>query len=103
MGFIHLEAEDYLHQDQLLKKKPKFCPKNFLIKTKISKLMKVGYVDGKLSTIGIHQLDVNGEKLSVDEVEAALYCDELVDAILDHSYCTDQIFHTHETSLNYKM
>ncbi len=46
---------------------------------------------------------MNGEKLSVDEVEAILYCDELTDTMLDHGYCMDQIFSADETSLNYKM
>ncbi len=29
--------------------------------------------------------------------------DELADTIFDHSYCTDQIFNTDETRLNYKI
>ncbi len=40
---------------------------------------------------------MNGEKLSQDEVEATLYCDELADTIFDHVYWMDQIFNTDKT------
>ncbi len=41
-NFIHLVAEDYLYQDQSLKTKPKYNPNNFLMKTKVSNLLKIG-------------------------------------------------------------
>ncbi len=41
----------------------------------------------------IHQLNVNGKKLSADKVEATLYCDELAKTIFDPGYCMDQIFY----------
>ncbi len=53
-GFIHLEAGDYLHQDQSLKKKLKFCPKNFPMKTKVTKLVKIGYIDKKLFIVSVN-------------------------------------------------
>ncbi len=37
----------------------------------------------------ICQLNVNGKKKSVDEVEATLYFDELADVNFDHGYCID--------------
>ncbi len=43
------------------------------------------------------------EKLSEDEVEVTLCCDELADTIFDYGYCMDQIFNTDEIGLNYKM
>ncbi len=43
---------------------------------------------------------MNGEKLSADDTEAMLYCDELADTIFDHGYCMDQIFNADKTSLN---
>ncbi len=46
---------------------------------------------------------MNGKKLSADEVEAVLYCDELPDTIFDHGYYIDQIFNTDDTGLNYRM
>ncbi len=46
---------------------------------------------------------MKGEKLSADEVQAILYCDEIADTIFDHGYKTDLIFNTDETSLNNKM
>ncbi len=48
-------------------------------------------------------LNVNGEKLSLDEVEVMLHCDESADNILDHGYCMNQFFNTGETVLNHKM
>ncbi len=48
----------------------------------------------------ICQLNVNDKKLSVDEVEATLYCEELANAIFDHGYCMNQIFNMGETSQN---
>ncbi len=86
-GFIHLEVEDYLHQDQSLKKKPKFYPKNFLMKNKGFKASKSWLYRWK-TFYGIRQLNANGEKSSEEEVEAALYCEELADTIFDHGYCT---------------
>ncbi len=85
-AFIRLKTEDYLHHNQSLKKKAKFCPKKFPMKTKNSILVKVGLHRWK-TFYGIPQLNVNGEKLSVDEVEAILYCDELTDIIFDLGYC----------------
>ncbi len=101
-GFIHLQAEDCLHMNQSLKKRAKFCLKNFLMKIKVSKLVKVGYIDGK-TFYGIGRLIVDCEKLSVDEVEAMLYCDELADTILHRGYCMDQIFIADGTGFSYKM
>ncbi len=46
---------------------------------------------------------MNGEKLSADELETKLYCDELADTIFDHGYCMDQIFNTDETGPNYTL
>ncbi len=51
----------------------------------------------------IHQLNVNGKKLSANEVDAKLCSDELADKIFSHSYCMGQIFNANETGLNYKM
>ncbi len=71
------------------------------MKTKVSKLVKVGYIDGKLFIISINWMWMVRNYL--DEVEATLYCDELTDTILDHCYCMDQIFNTDAVRLNSKM
>ncbi len=49
---------------------------------------------------------MNGEKLSTDDVEDTLYCDELADTVFDRDYCMDQIFNADKTnlkSLKYKL
>ncbi len=38
---------------------------------------------------GICQVNVSGEKLLMDDVEATLYYKELTDTIFDHGYCMD--------------
>ncbi len=38
----------------IIEEKDKFCPKNFLMKTKVSELVKVGYIDRKLFTESIN-------------------------------------------------
>ncbi len=67
-GFIHLKAQDYLHQNQSLKKKPKFCPKNG------NKGFDAG--EGSLRRWKtfhcIHQLNVNGGKYL--QMNWKLYC-----------------------------
>ncbi len=52
---------------------------------------------------GICQLNAKVEKLSVDQVEAMLYCDELANIIFDCDYRMGQIFSADETSLNYNI
>ncbi len=44
------------------------------MKTKVSKLVKISYIDEKLFMVSV-KLTVNSEKLFVDEVEAKLYSD----------------------------
>ncbi len=59
--------------------------------------------DNWVKLYGTCQLSVNGEKFSVDEVEATLYCDEFAETIFDYGYCMDQILNPDETGLNYQM
>ncbi len=61
-----------------------------------------GWLDRWKIFYSICQLNVNSEKLSADEVDGMLYCDELADTIFDHYYCMDQIFNADETSQNHK-
>ncbi len=68
---IPLEAEDYLHRDQLLKKKMEILSTKFPNENKGFRASE-RWLHRKKTFYGICQLNVNSEKLPEDEVEAAL-------------------------------
>ncbi len=72
------------------------------MKMKISKLMKVSYMDGKLFMVVINWMWKARHYLQ-NEVEDTLYCDELADKIFDYGYRMDLIFNADKTGLNYRM
>ncbi len=54
--FIHLEAERLPTSGTIIKEKAEIVFKNFQIKTKVSWLVKVGYIDRKLFTVSINRI-----------------------------------------------
>ncbi len=101
-GFIHLKAEAFPTSGPIIKEKAQILYKQFPDENKGFKASECWLQDQK-TFYSIQELNVNCEKLSEDKVEVTLYCDELADTIFHRGYCTDQIFNTDETSLNYKM
>lgn len=45
-----------------------------------------GWLHGWKTFYSIRQLNINGEKLSADEVKARLFCEELADLIYGEGY-----------------
>ncbi len=70
----------------IIKEKAKILSKKFPGEKKCFKPSE-GWLHKWENLYGMCQVNMDGEKLSVDEVEAMLYCDELTDIIFDHGYC----------------
>ncbi len=91
---------------QILKKKLKFCPKNFLMKTKVRKLIKSWlpmYMDGKLFTVSINRMWMARNYLWMKWELCCTVGNELADTIFDCGYSMNQIFDADEIGQNYKM
>ncbi len=101
LWFYSLKSRGLLASRPIIKENTEILSKKFSDENKGFRASE-GWLYRWKTFYSIRRLNLNDEKLSVDEVEVALYRDEFAE-IFDHDYCMDQIFNLAETGLNYKI